>query len=182
MELPNHVRICIPICELKAAESTISAALLSQACPSIITFRPAEQGGRRSLTLEDRVLFRPQELWWHSEQRQSTTYVDVELDLALLLQQRATDDGYDTLASRLDWQRVICSHHDFVRVPSDLDQLYERMANTRARILKIAVQADDITDCLAVFRLLERAQKDGREMIAIAMGTAGIVTRILGPS
>jgi 3-dehydroquinate dehydratase/shikimate dehydrogenase len=48
--------------------------------------------------------------------------------------------------------------------------------------LKIAVQADDAIDCLPVFRLLERAQLEGREMIAIAMGQAGIMTRILGPS
>jgi 3-dehydroquinate dehydratase/shikimate dehydrogenase len=33
-----------------------------------------------------------------------------------------------------------------------------------------------------VFRLLEHAQREGREMIAIAMGQSGIVTRILGPS
>src|SRR5260370_28737753 len=56
------------------------------------------------------------------------------------------------------------------------------MAGTEARVLKIAVQADDETDCLPVFRLLERAQREGREMIAIAMGPAGIMTRILGPS
>src|SRR5258707_8280091 len=56
------------------------------------------------------------------------------------------------------------------------------MAATPAKILKIAVQANDATDCLPVFRLLERAQREGREMIAIAMGPAGIMTRILGPS
>jgi len=56
------------------------------------------------------------------------------------------------------------------------------MAATSARILKIAVQADDATDCLPVFRLLEQAQLEGREMIAIAMGQAGIMTRILGPA
>jgi 3-dehydroquinate dehydratase / shikimate dehydrogenase len=56
------------------------------------------------------------------------------------------------------------------------------MAATEARILKIAVQADDATDCLPLFRLLERAQREGRELIAIAMGPAGIMTRILGPS
>jgi 3-dehydroquinate dehydratase/shikimate dehydrogenase len=56
------------------------------------------------------------------------------------------------------------------------------MAATSARILKIAVQADDAIDCLPIFRLLERAQRNGREIIAIAMGQAGIMTRILGPS
>ncbi|HYY57965.1 MAG TPA: shikimate dehydrogenase, partial [Pyrinomonadaceae bacterium] len=35
--------------------------------------------------------------------------------------------------------------------------------------------------CIAVFRLLDRARREGREVIAIAMGQAGIATRILGP-
>src|SRR5207253_10498388 len=42
--------------------------------------------------------------------------------------------------------------------------------------------ADDAVDCLPIFRLLERARRVGREMIAIAMGQAGIMTRVLGPS
>ncbi|MDQ2921967.1 MAG: shikimate dehydrogenase, partial [Acidobacteriota bacterium] len=81
-----------------------------------------------------------------------------------------------------DWSRVICSHHDFLGVPANLAEIYEAIAATPARILKIAVHANDATDCLPVFHILERALKDGREMIAIAMGTAGIATRILGPS
>ncbi|HVF29207.1 MAG TPA: shikimate dehydrogenase, partial [Pyrinomonadaceae bacterium] len=38
------------------------------------------------------------------------------------------------------------------------------------------------TECIPVFRLLERARRDGREMIAVAMGEAGIITRILAPA
>ena len=48
--------------------------------------------------------------------------------------------------------------------------------------MKIAVRANDATDCLSIFHLLQRAEREGREMIAIAMGQAGIMTRILGPS
>jgi 3-dehydroquinate dehydratase/shikimate dehydrogenase len=56
------------------------------------------------------------------------------------------------------------------------------MAATPARILKLAVQAEEVTDCLPVFQLLDRARREGREIIAIAMGEAGLATRILGPS
>src|SRR6185295_8004499 len=35
---------------------------------------------------------------------------------------------------------------------------------------------------IPVFRLLDRARSESREAIAIAMGNAGIATRILGPS
>ncbi|HET6889764.1 MAG TPA: shikimate dehydrogenase, partial [Pyrinomonadaceae bacterium] len=59
---------------------------------------------------------------------------------------------------------------------------YQRLARTPARIIKIAVQAHDITDCIPIFGLLQRARDERREAIAIAMGSAGIATRILGPS
>jgi len=48
--------------------------------------------------------------------------------------------------------------------------------------LKIAFSANDAVDCLVAFQLLERAQRDERELIAIAMGQAGVMTRILGLS
>jgi 3-dehydroquinate dehydratase/shikimate dehydrogenase len=56
------------------------------------------------------------------------------------------------------------------------------MAFTPARILKLAVKANDVTDCIPMFGLIDRAHREGRDMIAIGMGDAGVITRILGPS
>jgi len=137
--------------------------------PTILTYRPAEQGGRRELNMEARLGF------WVFHGQATNGFLDIEFDLA------SNSLGFD-YTTQPDWNQVICSYHDFTGVPNDLDDLYDRMAKSPARILKIAVQADDAIDCLPVFRLLERARADGREMIAIAMGTAGIPTRILGPS
>jgi 3-dehydroquinate dehydratase/shikimate dehydrogenase len=77
---------------------------------------------------------------------------------------------------------VIASHHDFDGAPDNLDEIYERLAATGAAVLKIAVTARDITDCLPVFRLLERARRENRSLIALAMSEAGVVTRVLGPA
>ena len=182
-------RVCVPVCEknLSAFKSACERAAewadlielrldcldpqdlsnsvseLSSSRPLILTFRPSEQGGYRNLTRAQRETFwksqapRGDEIWW-----------DVEADLAQDVSP--------------DWSRTIVSHHDFSGVPTDLENIYERLAQTRARVLKIAVQANDIVDCIPVFRLLERARSEGREVIAIAMGDAGIATRILGPS
>ena len=128
--------------------------------PVILTFRPSEQGGHRDLSREERETF------WKSAPRGETVWWDVEGDLDL----------------SPDWSRVIVSHHDFSRVPSDLQQIYERLASTPAHVVKIAVQAHDLVDCIPVFQLLDRARREAREVIAIAMGNAGIATRILGPS
>ena len=129
----------------------------------ILTFRPTEQGGHRTLTYEERKSF-----WTSVAPRGESIWWDVEGDLIHDLSP--------------DWSRVIVSHHDFSGVPADLDEIYERLAQTPAAVVKIAVQANDIVDCIPVFRLIDRARNEGKEIIAIAMGNAGIATRVLGPS
>ena len=192
--------ICVPICEqrISAAETAIiRAAPLADLIeirldcldplqingnfrrldhlfenspkPTIITYRPAEEGGRCELKMEERL-----EFWVSGRSAKTNGFLDIEFDLV----RNSLIDS----ASHPDWNQVICSYHDFTGAPNDLDNLYDRMAKTPARILKVAIQADDAIDCLPVFSLLQRARSDGREMIAIAMGTAGIATRILGPS
>jgi 3-dehydroquinate dehydratase/shikimate dehydrogenase len=147
---------------LSETPDNLSQLLNDLARPVILTYRPSEQGGHRDLSREARIAF-----WKHASRGESVWW-DVEADLV-----------HDR---SLDWSRIIISHHDFSGVPGDLDQIYERLAQTPARVLKIAVQAKDAVDCLPVFKLTDRARNEGREVIAIAMGNAGVATRILGPS
>jgi 3-dehydroquinate dehydratase/shikimate dehydrogenase len=130
--------------------------------PLILTYRPSEQGGHRDLSRDERTTF------WKSAPRRDDVWWDIESDLVAALSP--------------NWSRVIVSHHDFSGVPDELEKIYEQLAATPAAVLKIAVRANDILDCLRVFKLLDRAHDDNRQLIAIAMGNAGIVTRILGPS
>lgn len=148
---------------LDAEPENIAQVLSSFPRPVILTFRPSEQGGHRDVSREEREAF-----WKMQAARGDSIWWDVEADLVRDLSP--------------DWSRTIVSHHDFAGVPTDLEQIYERLAQTPARVLKIAVQAKEISDCIPVFRLLDRARSDEREIIAIAMGNAGIATRILGPS
>jgi 3-dehydroquinate dehydratase/shikimate dehydrogenase len=208
MEEKSHpARICVPVCEGRASDMTrrvgdaaaaaadlielrldclpgVEFALalrhldeLRRASPKplILTLRPAEQGGRREIDILNRLAFWVEHFLYDEEYE---GFADIELELLLLIQQ-----SEDRQWKKLDWTRVICSHHDFTGVSAvALEEMYERMASTPARILKIAASASDITDCIPVFHLLERARREGRELIAIAMGPAGIATRILGPS
>jgi 3-dehydroquinate dehydratase/shikimate dehydrogenase len=160
---------CLLEGELDSASRVLSSLIDKAAALTILTIRSGEQGGRASLDLDQRSQF-----WSAIGSSAENCLRDFELDLVQEYKRRADE--------QLDWGRVICSYHDFAGIPPNLEQIYESMAATEARILKIAVQADDATDCLPVFHLLERAQSEGREMIAIAMGPAGIMTRILGPS
>ena len=205
MKENSLIRICVPVCERRASDlasaiiraaevadiielrldcleegqlqtflhgAELGALLQARLRTFIQTFRPAEQGGHRALELQDRYAF-----WLSLDNSPKLDFVDWELDLSLLFASREP-----SLVLPHEWERVICSHHDFTGVPTNLEEIYQRMASTPARTLKIAVQANEITDCLPVFRLLDCAQREGREMIAIAMGEAGIPTRILGPS
>jgi len=144
--------------------------------PFIVTFRPSEQGGHRSLDAETRARF------WLSaaaglsrEEFRGRVFADIELDLF------ESPHGAKLREAARDL-RVICSHHDFRQTPSDLEAIYDRMARTSARVLKLAVRANSITDCAGVFRLLERARREGRQLIAVSMGEAGLLTRVLAPS
>jgi 3-dehydroquinate dehydratase / shikimate dehydrogenase len=206
MNETNTARICVPVCETRAIELRQAMtracevadiielrldylqgdelfkalrslpALISQSPrPVIVTLRPAEQGGQREMDNLTRIIFWVEHFLYG---KPHVGFADIELDLALLFRQREKEEGRELL----NWERVICSHHDFKGVPPDLSNIYEQMAATPARILKLAVQAEDVTDCLPVFHLLKQARRDGREMIAVAMGTAGIATRILALS
>jgi 3-dehydroquinate dehydratase / shikimate dehydrogenase len=136
--------------------------------PTILTFRAAEQGGRSTAGVEERLQF-----WRDGGLQLPSQFVDLDVEIAEQLSGEA---------GSVDWSRVICSSHTYEQGPELLDAIYERLAATPALVLKIAVTVNDAVDCLAVFALLERARSEGREIIAIGMGTAGVATRIMGPA
>jgi 3-dehydroquinate dehydratase/shikimate dehydrogenase len=167
---------CLDDKELIKALRDLPALVNESTRPLILTLRPTAEGGHSQTSEFDRLAF-----WannFPTGETPQAVFADLELELAELFRTREQEGQ----AKTLDWDRLICSHHDFEGVPADLETIYERMASTPARILKLAVQAHDITDSIPVFHLLERARASGREIIAIAMGTAGIITRILGPA
>ncbi len=194
MSQKNKLQVCVPVCAstieaLKEAVIRAGAVAdivelrLDCLCPAelervnelypfltsapvsvILTLRPEEQGGKSALDLRSRNRF-----WMSCPD--SDFFRDVELDLLEAGQYPNT--SYDQL---------ICSHHDFSPGPTDLEAIYDRMSVTPARILKLAVLANDVTDCIPMFQLLARAGQEQRDVIAIAMGEAGLATRILGPS
>lgn len=187
------MRVCVPVCAKTLAELAEACARASQFAdilelrldclesaelefeiedfakglsrPTILTLRPSEQGGYRVLERPERETF-----WSRDWSLPANSAFDIEADLV------------ESGLGKFDWPQVIVSHHDFDGVPDDLEEIYERLAATPAHIVKIAVRANDITDCIRIFHLLDRASNEQRELIAIAMGNPGIATRILGAS
>jgi 3-dehydroquinate dehydratase/shikimate dehydrogenase len=169
---------CLEAGQLRPALESLDALLDSHPLPFIFTLRHAAHGGRLKLDGAERAQFRARlhtllAARVRAGKSVAEHYVDLEFD------EEAASDAADAFGQLCG---VICSHHDFGGVPQDIESLYGRMAATGARVVTIAVTAGDATDCLAVFRVLERARRDGREAAALAMGEAGTLTRILGPS
>jgi 3-dehydroquinate dehydratase/shikimate dehydrogenase len=165
---------CLEPFELDAARAQLGALLETSGRPFLITYRPKEQGGGVGLSLEERAAFwREVPTWLRGSG--GRTFVDVELDLL-------ESPHAETLGALFENFTVICSHHDFRETPADLEQIYERTARTRAGVSKLATRANSITDSLALMRLLERGRREGRGVIAVSMGEAGVLTRVLAPA
>src|ERR1041385_4104327 len=186
---------CLDEDELGAALSQLPQLFAETTRPLINTFRPAEQGGRRALDEQERLDFwltlasHLRDALAHTEAVRTPlnsevgprAFADIELDLFESPHAGALRDAFDEML-RAERLKLICSHHDFRGAHADLGPLFERMARTHAQVLKVATQAEEITDCFAVMRLLELARRAGRELIAVAMGEAGLLTRVLAPS
>jgi 3-dehydroquinate dehydratase/shikimate dehydrogenase len=133
--------------------------------PGIITCRPVEEGGKQHVDHDVRLRLLVEGA------KRFADYCDIEA-------------AHYAKAARLspDLSRLIVSYHNFEETPADLDVIYDQVILLPASVHKIVTQANSINDSLAVFRLLDRARTDGKKLIALAMGQAGIVTRVLGPS
>lgn len=157
------------------------AALLAgpRPLPVIVTVRPTDEGGawaadeaaRRALLRELRR-YRPE-------------YIDVEL-AAWPESQRESPRSDEEAAphgprasSAPAETRTIVSHHDLAGTPRDLGGVFARLAAVAgADVRKVVFTAHTATDALHVLLELHR-QPEPRRWIALAMGEAGLATRVL---
>ncbi|MEP0847107.1 MAG: shikimate dehydrogenase [Phycisphaerae bacterium] len=74
--------------------------------------------------------------------------------------------------------KLILSRHDLDGTPTDLDRVYDELADSPAAVLKYVTTARDAADALRVLGLLHRRGTE-RPLIALAMGEAGLASRVL---
>jgi len=166
---------CLAAGETVEALDRLERLAADGSVPFVYTFRPAAEGGRSAPGLAERVEFWREVARRRAGGARAPAFADVELSLF--------ESGHGAeLTGAPGGPDVICSHHDFGGVPEGLDSLYERMRRTPARVFKIAVAVEDAAECVPLLRLLGRARGDGRELIAVAMGAAGVWTRVVGPA
>lgn len=146
---------------LDLMESFDLAQLIREApCPLIITCRPPREGGRFAGSEVERLAILRQAI------QLECAYVDIEWDSLAALRQRPNTRT-----------RVIVSRHWMDEMPTELRSAYNALKH-EADVVKLVGMARRVTDIFPVFELLQQAVKP---VIAIAMGEAGRLTRLLSP-
>ncbi len=145
--------------------SGLQPLLEDKPLPAIITCRAASEGGIEAV--DDAIRLR----LLVEGARRLADYCDIEAA------------HYEQAATLLpDLSRLIVSYHNFEETSWNLNAIYDRITSFPAAVHKIVTRANAITDSLAIFKLLDRARSERRTLIALAMGEAGVMTRVLGPA
>ena len=136
-----------------------AAALDGRKLPAIVTCRHKSQGGHFAGSEEERRSILAEALSLGAE------YVDLEWKGTCA-----------DLINLTGGRNVIVSHHDFAGMPADLDEMSREMLGSGAAVVKLAATAHSLSDCLRLRSVGQRAQAP---MALIAMGEAGLASRVL---
>jgi 3-dehydroquinate dehydratase/shikimate dehydrogenase len=142
------------------ADPDVAGALQGRTGQVILTCRAAWEGGAFKGSEEERRRMLAAALDADAE------YVDVEW--------RA---GFTDLLTRRRGRGIVLSSHDFSGVPRDLAAQLREMKSTGVEVVKVAVKAQRLSDCLPL--LAAKSDDEGPRAVLIAMGPAGLVTRVL---
>ena len=129
--------------------------------PVIVTNRPDREGGKFDGSEEERIALLKLAI------RLQADYVDIEHDSI----QNIRRDTVHRVPTK-----IIVSYHNFCKTPDDLTDIYKRLSQSGADIVKIVTHANSITDNVRIYRLLQQSQIP---MISFCMGELGIISRIL---
>lgn len=140
-------------------DPSAAAALAGRRKPVIVTCRPKSDGGWFAGSEEERRTILSQALSLGAE------YVDLEWQ-----------GSCAGLMQKTGGRRIVMSHHDFNGVPADLPELAQAMLASGAEVVKIAITAERLADCLT---LRSVGQQTRVPIALVAMGDAGIPSRVL---
>jgi 3-dehydroquinate dehydratase/shikimate dehydrogenase len=138
-------------------QTNLPRLLAGRPCHVLVTCRAVREGGRWPGTEDRRLDVLREAIALGAE------YVDVEAD------------AFDQIRERGD-SRLIASSHDFAAMPADVPGRWRALADTGADVVKIVGMARDARDVVPIVQVLATAD---RPTIAIAMGEAGLASRVL---
>lgn len=139
--------------------------------PKIATIRTEKDGGYWKAEEKDRINFLRTCLSFGAE------YVDIE---------ESTDIGWRyeiSKACKDNGSKMIISHHEFDRAlpKQEMVDICKNEFAAGANIAKIAIMPKTVDDVANIFSVIEFYKSQNKEIIAIAMGKLGTMTRVFGP-
>jgi 3-dehydroquinate dehydratase / shikimate dehydrogenase len=141
----------------------VAGALQGRRTPAIVTCRAQWEGGRFSGAEEERRRMLESALALGAE------FVDIEA---------AASFSADLLRST-GGRRIVLSEHRFDGPPEDVPARFAALESTGAEIAKLAFHADSLQDVLPLFDLARARDSAGSGRVLIAMGSAGLASRVL---
>ncbi|MEW6208135.1 MAG: shikimate dehydrogenase [Acidobacteriota bacterium] len=139
----------------------LRALLEDKPLPVIITCRSSSEGGRQQVAEDARIRLLIGGAQW-------ADWCDIE------------SSSFEQAANLSpDYSRLIVSYHNFSETPSDIETVYEKLSHLPTAVCKIATRANRYADSVSILRLLDRARSEGKNLIALAMGEAGVITRVM---
>jgi len=154
----DAVELRLDYLQIPPARQEIADLLAGAPVETIVTCRPTAEGGKFRGPESDRLAILANAV------RLGADWVDVEAAV--------TPHYWPASVGR-----VILSLHDFKRCPPDLDDIAARLDGSEAAVNKIAFAAAEPRDALRALDVLRNCRKP---TLVLAMGQAGLVSRILG--
>lgn len=130
--------------------------------PVIITIMPKHENGKFEGSEAERIALLKQAIEFGAD------YIDINLGCPEL----------EDLIKNKKNTKVIVSYHNFLKTPTNLDEIYNKIESIGSDIIKIATFANQLRDNLRILNLVKRSNKD---IIAICMGVRGEISRVLAP-
>lgn len=168
--------------------------------PALRTYKNDEEKELHQINSNHRV-----NVWEKLWTLKNIKFVDFEYDLFSLLYwtmlfadfegENFEETKAGELTARLKNLQIIFSEHYFLRENIDLNEVFDKFSLTdeelfgdnaeklnclKSASIKIAIGVDDVLDTIGIWKLLERAKGENKQIIPIAMGESGKWTRILG--
>ncbi len=135
----------------------IKRLLADRACPTIITCRRPQDGGRWMKSEPDRLMA------LRTAIADGADYVDMEMDVA------------KTIPRYGHTQRIV-SYHNMDETPPNLEEIHHQMAQLDPDIIKIVTMANNPIDNIRALRLSRNSEIP---TVAFCMGEMGLPSRIL---
>ncbi len=134
--------------------------------PVMLTLRRNDQGGKFFGPEEERLKL------LESLCALEPAYIDLEYDVPKDFRKRLFE-AYPKIS-------FLSSYHDFEGIPSNLDEVYNNIKTPYAHIYKLAVTAKSSIDAMKLL-LFVKSHSIQDQIIGIAMGEEGRITRLLAP-